>query len=255
AVFGLEVQVLGRRRLTAVVPALTASFVGNGVMHALRGHHTEYAPIRPDLSGSLIAGLVVAGVAFGIVGASYPVLTHALKRRMARWFVWAPWRPFVGGLATIALVLVFGHAYQGLSLPFLADAMSGAGAVGVSVFALKLLFTVVAVGSGFFGGEVTPLFVVGATLGSALATPVGAPPAVFAAAGLCAVFGAAANAPLTCIVMGVELFGWHMIVPLMITCLAAYAVSAPEGVYRSRRAHLAKVAVNLRKLRQGSRRA
>ncbi|MEO6126191.1 MAG: chloride channel protein [Ilumatobacteraceae bacterium] len=252
AVFGLEVQALGRRRWVAIVPALTASFVGDRVLRTLGGHHTRYAALSPHISGDLLLRLAVAGALFGAAGAAFPIATHALKRLMASWFVWPPMRPMIGGLATIALVLLLGHDYQGLSLPLLGRAFDG-DHLSFAVFALKLLFTVVAVGCGFFGGEVTPLFVIGATLGSALALPFGVDGSVIVAVGFCAVFAAASNAPLACIVLGMELFGPAMFAPLAVGCIVAYMISGSNGIYRSQRRHHAKVSRSFRELRGGGR--
>ena len=247
AVFGLEVQALGRRRWAAIVPALTASFVGDWVLRALGGHHTVYSPMSPTISSDLLLRVAVAGALFGLAGAAFPIAAHALKRLMASWFVWPPIRPFIGGMATIALVVLVGHDYQGLSLPLLGRAIDG-DQLSFAVFALKLLFTVVAVGCGFFGGEVTPLFVIGATLGAALAMPFGVDGSLIAAVGLCAVFAAASNAPLACIVLGMELFGRGMFAPLAVGCIVAYMVSGPNGIYRSERRHHAKVVNSFRGL-------
>ncbi len=251
AVFGLEVQALGRRRWVAIAPAVTASFVGDRVLRILGGSHATYASLAPDVDASMLVRLSTAGVLFGLAGAAFSLLTHAVKRLMAGWISWPPLRPFVGGFATIALVLLFGHDYQGLSLPLIGQALNG-NQFGFEVFALKLIFTAVAVGTGFFGGEVTPLFVVGATLGSAVATPLGLDPALVAAVGLCAVFAAAANTPLACVVLGAELFGGGMIAPLAVGCFAAYLVSTHDGIYGTRRAHNAKLVNNIRQVRTGS---
>src|SRR5204862_72534 len=81
-------------------------------------------------------------------------------------------------------------------------------ALGLGVWLLKLVMTSLTVGSGFAGGEVTPLFVIGATLGAALGHTFGGPVVLLAAVGMMATFGSAVNASLACVVMGVELFGW-----------------------------------------------
>src|SRR6202000_2081960 len=86
----------------------------------------------------------------------------------------------------------------------------------------KLLFTVVTLSAGFKGGEVTPLFFIGAALGNALGGLLGAPLDLFAALGFVAVFAGAANTPLACTIMGVELFGAEHIVPIAIACFVAY---------------------------------
>lgn len=115
-------------------------------------------------------------------------------------------RPAIGGLIVVALTGVVGtQDYLGLSLSLIAD--SYLGHVPLSAFALKLLFTAITLGAGFQGGEVTPLFVIGATLGATMAAVLHVDPALLAAVGLVAVFAGATHTPLACTVTGVELFG------------------------------------------------
>jgi H+/Cl- antiporter ClcA len=102
-------------------------------------------------------------------------------------------------------------------------------------WAAKLLFTAVTLGSGFKGGEVTPLFFVGATLGNALASVAGLPVDLFAALGFVAVFAGAANTPLAGTVMAVELFGGSGIAYHAVACVTAYLVSGHRGMYRAQR--------------------
>jgi H+/Cl- antiporter ClcA len=169
---------------------------------------------------------------------------------------WPPLHPFVGGLLMIVLVWMFGHAYQGLSLPLIGEALSGRH-LGFEVFALKLLFTAVSLGFGFVGGEVTPLFVMGATLGSALALPLGLNGQLISAVGFCAVFAGASNTPIASTILGVELFGSGAITPIAVGCVIAYVFSGHSGIYTSQRVHVAKVGslgganVRLRDWRRG----
>jgi H+/Cl- antiporter ClcA len=245
AVFALEVQAVGRVRYEALVPALTASLVGDGVVRALGYHHEHYDPLRVHVDPWLLARIAVAGLAFGLVAAAYSELTHAIKTTMARLIAWPPFRPAVGGLAIMALVLFFGHQYQGLSLPLLNKAISGEHLV-FSIFALKLAFTAVTLGTGFIGGEVTPLFVIGATLGSALSLALGIDPRLLAVVGFCAVFAGASNTPLACTIIGVELFGAAAIVPVAVGCVVAYACSGTRSIYSSQREQHTKTLVGER---------
>lgn len=110
----------------------------------------------------------------------------------------------------------------------------GAGVIGAA-FALKLLFTSITLGSGFQGGEVTPLFVIGATLGATLGHLLGVPVPLLAAIGFVAVFAGATNTPLACTIMGVELFGAGPIVLLAVACIASYVVTGERGIYATQR--------------------
>jgi H+/Cl- antiporter ClcA len=241
-VFALEVQAVGRLRYDALVPCLAAAVVGDRIVQGLGYHHSSAGHLigDVDLTAGLLAKVVVAAIAFGLVATSFSVATHAVEQASARLVTWPPLRAALGGVAILALMGLAGtRAYLGLSTD-LADAAL-AGATGVTfAFAWKLGFTAVSLGTGFRGGEVTPLFVIGATLGATLGSALHAPVPLFAAIGFVAVFGAAANTPLACAVMGLELFGASVAVPVAIACVVAYACSAHQGIYASQRVEIPK---------------
>jgi H+/Cl- antiporter ClcA len=239
AVFAVEVQAIGRARYEALVPALTASVIGDLVVGGLGHHHPLRPQLDPGLDLVLVAKMAVAGVVFGLAGIAFVEGTDAVKRLMARWVGWPPLRTALGGLAVLGLSLLFGRDYLGLSLPLIGRALAGQH-LSFAVFALKIVFTAVTLGCAFPGGEVTPLFVIGSTLGAALASPLHLPVGLVASVGLVAVFAGAANTPLACTIMGVELFGSGAIVPLGIGCVVAYVFSNHRGIYVTQRIHGAK---------------
>ncbi len=247
-VFGLEVQSLGRIRHDAIVPALTASIIGDRVVDLLGVEHTP-VPIFGAIEMTPLLGiqLVAAGVAFGLAAIAFIELTHGIKALFASVDLWPPLRPFIGGVVVIGLTFAAGtRDYLGLSVPLIVDAVSAdpvTGLVGVATFAFawKILFTAVTLGSGFQGGEVTPLFVIGATLGATLGHLFDAPVGVFAAVGFVAVFAGATNTPIACTIMGIELFGAAIIVPLAIGCVTSYVFSSNRGIYSSQRIDQSKL--------------
>lgn len=239
AVFALEVQSIGRIRYEALVPALTASLVGDLVMSGLGYEHHAREQFDVTLSAALVGKVAIAGLAFGLAGAAFAELTHATKRVMASRVGWPPLRPVFGGIAIIGLAGLFGQDYLGLSLPLIDRALAG-DQLSFAVFALKIVFTAVTLGCAFPGGEVTPLFVIGATLGAALATPLHLPVALLAAVGFVAVFAGAANVPLACTIMGVELFGSGAMMPIAVGCVISYVFSSHRGIYPTQRIHAAK---------------
>jgi H+/Cl- antiporter ClcA len=236
-VFGLEVQSVGRVRYDAIVPALTASVVGDLVVRGLGVHHTPVPVIAVDeLNGVLLGKVALAGLLFGLTGVVFGELTHGLRRLLGGTNLWPPLRPVLGGVAVIGLTyLVDSRDYLGLSLPLITAALAGGAGVIAFAFALKLVFTAVTLGSGFQGGEVTPLFVIGATLGATLGTLLGVPVPLMAALGFVAVFAGAANVPLACTIMGVELFGSQGLVLFAVACVVAYVFSSHRGIYGSQR--------------------
>ena len=242
-VFALEVLAVGRIRYDALVPCLVASTVGDLVCRSLGvRHHLYVVELVPEVTPVLLLWVALAGLCFGIASLVFSELTHGVVSASSRW-IKTPWlRPFYGGVVVIALTYAVGsHAYLGLSLPLIEESFTPGG-VFLGAFALKIVFTAVTVGSGFKGGEVTPLFCIGATLGHAFAVLSGQPVAVFAALGFVAVFAGAANTPLACVLMGIELFGADLAVPLTLACVTSYISSGHRGIYRAQQIDTPKAA-------------
>ena len=235
-VFALEVMAVGRIRFDAAVPALAASAVGDRMTRALGIHHAPLTAIPvPDLTVLTGARLMVAGLAFGLAALTFVELTHGLKRLLAKRIRQQWMRPALGGALVLGMTLaVRTRDYNGLSLPLIDQALAGSTVVAVA-FALKLLFTSVTIGSGFPGGEVTPLFCVGACLGNVLAVPLGIDRRTLAALGFVAVYAAASNTPLTGMVLAAELFGGRGLVLFAIVNLVAYQSSGHRSVYGRQR--------------------
>lgn len=231
-VFGMEVQGIGRIRYDGIIPCLVAAFVGDLVTRALGAPHTHY-PVVPnaEIDLLLMAKVAIAAVAFGLTSIVFVELTHGIKHLLGRTVRYSPLRAVIGGAVVVALTLLVGNQdYNGLSLQLIAKSLDGTGVVPWA-FALKLLFTAVTLGSGFLGGEVTPLFVIGSTLGYTLAHPLGIDSTLLAAVGEMAVFAAAANTPLACAIMGIELFGGGPTLYLFLGTAVAYLASGHRGIY------------------------
>jgi H+/Cl- antiporter ClcA len=239
-VFGLEVQAVGRIRYEALVPCLAASVVGDLVVRGLGIDHTPLPQLgHVGLDLALLGKVALAGLVFGVAGILFSELTHGCKRLFARLVPWVPGRPVVGGMVVILLTLSVGsQTYNGLSLGLIGD--SFAGTAGSWSWLLKIVFTAVTLGALFQGGEVTPLFVIGAALGAALAAPLGVPLTLLTALGFVAVFAGAANTPLACTIMGVELFGGGAVAYFATACVVAYVFSSHRGIYGAQRVAVAK---------------
>ncbi|MEZ4674387.1 MAG: voltage-gated chloride channel family protein [Caldilineaceae bacterium] len=243
-VFGMEVQGIGRIRYEGIIPCLVASFVGDWVTRAWGTPHAHYPHLAETaIDLVLLAKVALAGIAFGLTSMLFVELTHGIKHLVSRITGWTPLYPVVGGLAVIGLTWLVGtRDYLGLSLPLIVTSVTGEQVVSWA-FALKLLFTAVTLGTGYLGGEVTPLFVIGATLGAALASLLGVPPTLLAAIGLVAVFAGASNTPLACAIMGIELFGSGATPYLFMGCVVAYLASGHRGIYSTQQVHDPKTAL------------
>jgi H+/Cl- antiporter ClcA len=236
AVFGLEFVVLGRIEYDALVPALVASVVGDMTARALGTVHTHYlAATSVSLSPLLLLKWLVFAVAVSIVTTTFIELTHFIKKSGQRYVKRLPLRMFLGGLVVVGLWKVVGTSdYLGLGLPTIVRAFEDP-ELPVYAFALKLVFTAITLGAGFLGGEVTPLFFVGATLGSVLARLLGIPIALGAGVGLAAVFAASSNTPLALSIMAMELLGAPVFPHVVIVCVFAYLLTGHRSIYPAQR--------------------
>jgi H+/Cl- antiporter ClcA len=235
-VFGLEVTQVGGAKYESLVASFAAALIGDMVTRAWGIGHTHYPTLQAfGLSGGLLLKLALVGLAAGLASRLFADLEHGLKAAFKAAIPWEPLRPVVGGAIVVAAVFGF-HAfdYIGIGTPMIVRSFIP-GAVPTLAFLWKLLLTAITLGAGFQGGEVTPLFFIGATLGSTLGHFLGIPTELAAAAGFVSVFAGAANTPLACILMGAELFGSGGLIYMALACMVAYVSSGHAGIYASQR--------------------
>jgi len=257
AVFALEVLAIGTIRYDALVPCLVASILADITCTAWGIQHTHYHISSIETASRLIAFIhvdvlllvkaIFAGIAFGLASYLFAQLQHGIKKYSLQ-YIPQPWLvPFIGGIIIILLCFVTGtRDYTGLGVT--AASPNGisivssftAGGAGTWSWLWKMVFTAVTLGMGFKGGEVTPLFFIGAALGNTLALLTGAPVDLFAGLGFIAVFAGATNTPIACSLMGVELFGGEHILYYAIACFTAYYFSGHAGIYTAQRLAVGK---------------
>ncbi|EEF61468.1 voltage-gated chloride channel family protein [Pedosphaera parvula] len=260
AVFAMEVLAVGRIQYDALVPTLIASVVGDYTCSAWGIKHAIYqiSFIEPEAASAifhvdalLLLKAVTAGIAFGLCSLLFSELAHSLQKAYKKLVPLAPLRPVLGGVMVIALVYLVGtRDYLGLGItspdPKAVTILSAFHPDGAHVLSWwwKIVFTIVTISSGFKGGEVTPLFFIGATLGNALSGLLHAPVDLFAGLGFIGVFAGATNTPLACTIMGIELFGAHYTVYFAAACFIAYFFSGHAGIYSAQRVAVPKKQVD-----------
>ncbi len=255
AIFALEVLAIGRIKYDALLPCLIASLLADVTCNAFPIHHTEYTIAYSakaalgyfSLDLVLLIKVLLAGACFGLASYAFAEFSHWLKATSQalisrKWLI-----PVVGGALVLGISGLLGsYDYLGLGVRSpdpggvsIVSAFSAGGADPFSWF-WKLLLTAITLSMGFKGGEVTPLFFIGATLGNSLALLAGAPVDLFAGLGFIAVFAGATNTPLACTLMGIELFGAENAVYYAVACFAAYYFSGHTGIYQSQRVAVSK---------------
>ena len=259
AIFAMEVLSIGRIQYTALVPCLVAAIVGDVTVLAWGVHHETYhiaiVPAGHNILSAylpldvlLLAKVIVASIVFGLTSYLFAETVHGVKTVFNR-FVAKKWLiPFLGGLIVIGLTIIIGKPdYLGLGVkaPYpgavtISSAFNAGGSQPLS-WLWKTIYTTITLGTGFKGGEVTPLFYIGSTLGNALSVLMNAPVSLFAALGFIAVFAGATNTPLASTIMGVELFGSEYALFFAVACFTAYFFSGESGIYSSQRIAIPKI--------------
>ena len=225
AVFGLEVLRIRHSRLRAVFPCLAASLVADMIARGWGLIHTGYSsgPV-PPVGWQAAGWAFLAGAAFGLIGRFFSTAVHGVQKFFKKYVAYAPLRPAIGGALVAAAVGLTGtDRFIGLGLPVISEAFSAP--LPVDDFFQKLIYTAVTLGSGLKGGEVTPLFFIGAALGNALSHILALPMPLLAALGFTAVFAGAAGVPLACTVMAMEVFGPGIAVYALIACGVSFLCS------------------------------
>ena len=245
AIFGLEVVAMGGMNYAALIPCLTSAIIGDLVVRGFSISHGHYVAI--GLTRIPWFAVIGAGCLFGIAAYLFIEGTERVAQILRKWVSYPLLHPVIGGSIVIAFTYLLGtRDYLGLSLPLLAQSFTPT-SVPLWAGLMKIVFTAVTLGSGFKGGEVTPLFVIGATLGAAYGQSIHQSVSYFAALGFVAVFAAAANTPFACTLLAVELFGAKFALPALVCNLLAYTLTGHRGIYRSQALGTAKARGLLRR--------
>ena len=231
AFFAMEVVLLDFT-LDAFAFVVLACVSSTVLSHHLLGTTLSLSLPRLDLAGDAQLGWVallgviggVAGVAFSrCVSVTADLTARAAGR--ARLPVWL--RPVLGGALVGLMLLVVPETY-GESSAVLNRALDGryTAAALLGLAAAKAVATSVTLGTGFAGGVFAPSLCIGGMLGAAMGmlaapdSPTAA--AVFGVIGMGAVFSGAARAPITGVVLIIEMTGqYDLLVPLMLAVVLA----------------------------------
>jgi H+/Cl- antiporter ClcA len=234
ALFALETQRRTRAHAVALLPALTASVVANDIARRVGANHEHIEAVTGvSFSWNIMWRVVATAACCAVVAIAYIQIEHRIRDLFARWVKYPPLRPAVGGMLVLLLTALAGtRVYLGISTDLMYGALTGAAGIAAAAFAWKLIFTATSLGTGFVGGEMFPLFIIGALTGAQFARVTDASVPLFAALGLIAVFAAASNTPVTCIVIGIELFGWGGLGAYVPVVLIAVALSGDHTIYK-----------------------
>ena len=231
--FSMEVIFAGKIQYEALLPALIASYTAAYTSHTL-GLEKFYVPLKDTLEISdagMAVRLIVLGIIFGLTGRLFSFLLAKSKKFFGE-KIKNPY--FRIGVISIPLALIlfllYNGRYSGLGTNLISAAFSGRMIYSYD-WILKLLLTILTLAIGYQGGEVTPLFSIGASLGIVLGEILSISPVHCAALGYAAVFAGATNTLLAPVLIGLEVFGANDMVPFLIVCIFAYLVNGNKSIY------------------------
>jgi H+/Cl- antiporter ClcA len=235
AIYGVEVLTIGRIRQDIIFPSFIAGIVSFEISK-FWGMTYSYFPMATiqGFSELLFVKMIIIGILCGLVAWLFIEVfeqTRLLFRLVQlKYHIWPPFMPFIGGILVAMLILLIPTDYLGLSLPLMDRALNGEH-LPYFGFLWKILLVAVTLGSGFYGGIVTPQFVIGALVGNVFANILHVDPALGAAVGMVAVVASASNTPIAAIFMGIELFGMNTGIYVVAACLTAFIVIGHRSVY------------------------
>lgn len=230
AMFGIEVISIGVAYYAALVPCVFASFIGAQISGAL-GLHGESFLILHIPEFSLVPALYTVGLGLtcALLSVCFCILLHETqhlyKNKIGNVYV----RILVAAGLSIALALIFGRDYCGAGFNLVEKAVDGESAyLG---FLLKMIFTAVALGGGFKGGEIVPTLAVGSFFGCTFGLLTGFEPSLCAAAGMLATFVGVTNCPIATMFLGFELFGFEAMPYFAVAVAISFTLSGYYGLY------------------------
>ena len=235
-IFAFEINKLSKKNYWFLIPVILVSFGSDFVCDVWQISHTAYIqPILPSFSFILLGKIIISSIIFGLFAWLFSIHMHFWKIKFQQMITYPPFRPMLGGfvLLSVFILLPDTSRYQGLGITIIQNSFVTAGFISVVI--LKLVLTGFTLGAGFKGGEVTPLFFIGAVLGSSLTHIFSIPVAFMASIGFIAVFAGATHTPWASTVMGMELFGWELGGYFMIVCWIANLFSGQKGIYESQK--------------------
>ena len=233
AFFAIEILSITYTNKNQLAASLFVAYIAHYSCLAWQIKHTIYSiPSIPAISLTTLAWAIIAGILFGLTALAF-TSTGKLFENIFNKIKFAPLRPFIGGIIIALFIVLFNSTkFIGLGIPTIQDAFTNN--AGQFDFVIKLILTSFTLSAGFKGGEVTPLFFIGATLGNLLIWFIPLPMALLAGMGFVAVFSGATNCVFASIALGLELFGMKAGIYVGLASIAAYFTSGPNGIYSAK---------------------
>ena len=242
AVFAMEVISIGVMYYAALVPCVFSAFVGVSVAKflGLAPEHYEIGLV-PEFGASSALLTVLIGILCACVGIFLCVSLHQCGHAYRKVFPNPYIRVLAGSAIFIVLTLLFpARLYNGSGAQIIEMVFEGE-RIPVYAFLMKILFTGVALGAGFKGGEIVPTLTVGAAFGYLMSLVTGLPVGLCASVGMACLFVSVTNCPVSTMFMAFELFGFAAMPYYAIAVAVCFTLSGYYGLYHSQKFVYSKI--------------
>lgn len=229
--FGMEVCFIGKLSYEAMIYCFIGSYTANFITELLGINHTSHLiKSIPNISIYTLLIVIISSILFGVFGRMFAKGIHFVKGFYSRNIKNNIYRAIISSIVVLLVIIIFRlYKFEGLSTWLIDSGFSGE--VTILDPIKKLILTILTLGAGFQGGEVTPLFDIGASLGGAIGNLTNIDPSLLAAIGMICVFGSATNTPFTTIMLGINLFGAEAVPYYIIGSFISYYIMGHNGIY------------------------
>lgn len=214
-----------------LVATSVSSFVALLIPHFIGPNHQHFV-VNFQLDSRIFFYMCIAGIAAGCGGRIFYWGLKGYTKLISKFVPHIEWKLAIGALG-IVLIVVLSNGYEYIGIGTDTIARSFHQQMLPYDFLMKCLLTAMTLAIGFKGGEVTPLFFMGATLSNSVSSIFNFNNyALSSSLGMVGLFGAVTATPFASIAMAVELFGWEVGILSILTCFIARFIMGNRSVYR-----------------------
>lgn len=236
AVFAMEVISIGVMYYAALVPCVFSAFLGAALSSrfGLKAETFSVGQI-PEFGLYGAALSILFGILCACVGIVLCISLHKSGHLYRKYLPNPFLRILAGSGIFILLTLIFSdRTYNGSGMALIERCFEGE-AVPMYAFLLKILFTAVALGAGFKGGEIVPTLCVGAVFGCTAGTILHAPAGLCTAMGMACLFVSVTNCPVSTMFLAFEMFGFEAMPYYALAVGVCFTLSGYYGLYSSQK--------------------
>ena len=212
--------------ITYIIGAYISAFVSHKL--GLEKFFVKIDISKVNINLEFIFKLILIGIVFVFVGIFFVVIQRKIKEVVVL-------NEKISWILLIVFILasfIFEYRYASLGTNLISLSFTNFEKIQIYDFILKIVLTAICTGIGFSGGEVTPLFAIGATCGVILGTYLGLPILVTAALGYCLVFSAATKTYIAPILLALEVFGYKLMLFAIVPAFLIYLINKKYSIYK-----------------------